>query len=49
MAMRRRRRSGDRPAKRAAKGVGALLRAASRIVGLLLGALAKLFGRAGRN
>ena len=45
----RRRRSGARPVKQAAKGIGALLRAASRVVGLALGALAKLFGRAGRN
>lgn len=41
--MRRRRAGGGR----AAKGLGALLRAAAGFVGLLFGAVAKLFGRAG--
>lgn len=38
---------GDGTGKKAAKGVGALLKAAARIVSVVLGGLAKLFGRAG--
>ena len=40
----RRRGAGGR---RAAKGLGALLQAVARLVGLLFGAVGKLFGRAG--
>ena len=38
---------GDGAGKKAAKGVGALLQAAARLVSVVLGGIAKLFGRAG--